>query len=262
MEQILFYGSNGAIEPHANERWGAKHEILTRLKGIANTDILVDVGASIGQTMVAAFAFNSNLRYFGFEPNPQAFVRLQEIAKINNFRATLFPWACSDKPKPLRLHALGPLDTAATTRPEIRQDAYRGNAGQWISAYPLDMLQSQIALDNNFILKIDTEGSELDVLRGGLKIIESFRPAILCEVLSAHSDVEQGSCDINKRNIERLLRSLEYKMYKNIFGPADFYGDGYLIGLSYCEELPKGLLWRDAPNANDYLFVPAEFPDF
>lgn len=257
----MFFGRSGALEPVVRQDWGAKTEILRRLTGIANTGIVVDVGANVGQTMVATYAFDRSARYHGFEPNPEAFVGLQQVAKANGFPAVLFPWACADRAMPLQLFSAGGTDMAATVKQDIRESTYGQLPGMWIPAYPLDMLEAHMQLDSHFILKIDTEGAEFDVLVGASSIIRKYRPAILCEVLNAHSDAEMARNDINKVSIENFLKSHGYRIYANVFGPQDYDGQGTLLGLSPIAEMTKRLLYRDAWNANDYLFVPNEFPD-
>jgi FkbM family methyltransferase len=51
------------------------------------------------------------------------------------------------------------------------------------------------------VVKIDVEGAELDVLRGGLRVIASARPVVLCEV-KFHAD-----------EVTRIFSELGYSLY-------------------------------------------------
>lgn len=259
--EIFFLNRAGKVSAVSRENWGAKHDTLLRLKSVANTRVFVDIGANIGQTMIEALAFDRSINYIGFEPNPIAFYFLQLVAKANKFNATLLPWACSNAASPLKLHAMSPLDSAATTQPEIRNDTYGKQQGFWISSYPLDLFSEYLPLQNRFVMKIDVEGAEYSVITGALRTIEKYRPAIMCEVLNAHSDVEMERNNIHKVNIERFCRDYDYKIYQLVFAPGDAHGDGILLAIRPCTSLPKSVLYKDHPGMNDYLFVPREFPD-
>jgi len=52
------------------------------------------------------------------------------------------------------------------------------------------------------VLKIDVEGAELEVLKGGLDVLGTAKPIVLCEVANEHSD-----------EITALLRGLGYLLY-------------------------------------------------
>lgn len=64
----------------------------------------------------------------------------------------------------------------------------------------LDWLLAQGPPPN--VIKIDVEGAELDVLRGGLRVLAETRPVILCEVAHPNAD-----------RITELLVSNGYRLY-------------------------------------------------
>jgi FkbM family methyltransferase len=51
----------------------------------------------------------------------------------------------------------------------------------------LDGLSARVGLTRLDFVKVDVEGGELQVLRGGEKVIESFRPAMLLEIEARHT---------------------------------------------------------------------------
>lgn len=232
---------------------GFKSAILELLSGAADTNCFVDVGANLGQTMLEAYSFNEKIRYFGFEPNPDAFIILQKLAEINSLDASLFPWACSTDSKPLKIFTKNAVDSSATMVPEIRPNVYENMSGKWISCYPLDQINSSLNLSNNFVMKIDVEGAELEVICGAHETIRNLRPAIICEVLHAHRPTEIPHNDARKLELEKTLDSLDYDLYICNF---DQYQN--LLGITKIREFQKGITWGNSPNTCDYLFLPKE----
>lgn len=260
-KDIILFDGNRQVNDLGRSKLGSKYDLLHKIKSIAYTGIFLDVGANIGQTMIEAFAFDRSIQYFGFEPNPAAFRYLNAVAAANALDATLFPWACSDAARPLKLYTFGALDTAATTRPEIRSNLYNEGNGHWIASYPIDLIAGALELKDNFVLKIDVEGAEFNVIAGARSTIEKYRPILICEVLNAHSEDEIAINDENKFRIENFCNQLDYDIYQQIFAPDDFYGDGNLLGLQRLTEIAKSRLYIDYRTANDYVFVPKELGD-
>ena len=62
-------------------------------------------------------------------------------------------------------------------------------------------------------IKIDTEGAELEILKGGLNCLKRFKPKLLVE---AHTFVEESLLP----NVEELLKSLGYSCERILRHPA------------------------------------------
>jgi len=233
---------------------GFKSAVVKALEPLARTDIFVDVGANWGQTMLEMYALNPEIRYFGFEPNAEPFAYLQDLAKANRIHAALFPWACADQAKPLQLYRTSDLDSSATTQPSIRPDTYEQADGDWIAAYTLDQsLPEEVGA--NFILKIDVEGGENEVLEGAARVLTCQRPWILCEVLHAHRESEFGLNNIRKKSLEKLLDYYEYDIFQCLLPIQE---RERLIGFQSCRQFQRNQLWSCSPHTCDYLFVPRE----
>jgi FkbM family methyltransferase len=148
-------------------------------------DVFVDVGANIGYlTAVGASLVGPNGQVHSFEPVPEYFSRLESLRAANP------QYAIS-----VNAMALGEREGSA----EITQ-APRGNIG-WNTLVPgmlrdeagtrhtvhvrrLDSYLSQRGIARVALVKIDTEGFELPVLRGASGFLDSAtpRPPVLCEV--------------------------------------------------------------------------------
>ncbi len=237
---------------------GYKAVLLSLLKKYADITCFVDIGANCGQTMLEVCSWNREIIYYGFEPNPEAFGLLQKVSACNKFNSTLFPWACGDASKPLKIYRTSELDAGATVVPEIRPDTYASVSGFWIATYPLDKVAIP-DLPSGFILKIDVEGSELEVLRGALTTIHAKRPIILCEVLHAHRESEIPANDARKRKLESILDQLNYTLYLCVL---DLDTRVSLLEIQAVSEFPKNQVWSRSPHTCDYIFAPKEIQDF
>ena len=254
------FGTERFLVPIGRE-WGVtylfvrpnfKTDLLRHISKIVKIDCFLDVGANIGQTMLEVHAHNRNTAYYGFEPSNECCNALDSLAKNNNISAQIFPWACSNNSRPIKLFTHSALDQSATIVPEIRHDSHVDISGKWIASYPLDILNGEINLTSNFVLKIDVEGSEMNVLIGAEDIINAYRPIIICEVLHAHSTFEMPLNDKHKNQIELFLNKNNYRIFLCILSNGI-----NLHNLVEIEYFPREI-YENSPNTCDYLFVPSE----
>lgn len=233
-----------------------KTEILKIWRRLSDSNQFVDVGMNIGQTMLEVLGISRELDYYGFEPNMFAFSVARSLAEANALSVNLFPWACSSEAAPIEFYASSLLDTSATLCPSIRPNTYAGVAPQWIAAYPLDSVLGS-SLRHGFLMKIDVEGSENEVLIGAMQLIQEKRPLILCEVLHAHRESEIGSNNWRKIKLLELILEFQYSLYRVDLDPLD---REKFLGISKVESFPMNRIWKDSPHTCDYLFVPQEVP--
>ncbi len=86
------------------------------------------------------------------------------------------------------------------------------------AAVPCFMLDRFIDLPRVNLLKIDVEGMEADVLKGGAKLINKFKPILY---------VENDRLDQSEALI-RLIASFGYRLFWHLpplFNPRNFYGE-------------------------------------
>ena len=142
----------------------------------SNGDIVVDVGANIGLYTLWQAQNAQGGKILAFEPNPRAYSRLRKNVRANGLEdvetrnLALFSRECR-----LALSQQVPTGTS-----ELRKF---GESRVPVKASTLDLELKKSALDHIDILKIDVEGSELDVLLGA----ESSLPFINKIVLECHS---------------------------------------------------------------------------
>lgn len=170
------YYWSGAHEPHVQE---ALVETLRR------GDNYWDVGAHIGfMALLAARAVGQSGSVVAFEPLPATLDRLKaSIAATGSTNVTVEPVALTSRTGEQTLHS-GPVSTMWTLA------ADRGGVNSAIvMCSTLDAAaEARPAPD---MIKIDAEGAEVDVLRGGLRLIGERRPVLLVE-FSTPGLLEEG----------------------------------------------------------------------
>lgn len=162
-------------------------------------DIVIDVGANIGDTcIVCARAVAPHGRVFAFEPHPQVYgwlegnVRMNRVANVE-----------------LRNLALGEADSTVCFSDQRRDDMNRVDSEGRIEV-ELRRLDGVLpAIANVDLMKVDVEGFEIFVLRGGEHTLARTR-AVHIEIGEAHF----GSYGYTTADLLGLLASCGFALYR------------------------------------------------
>lgn len=135
-------------------------------------DLFVDVGANVGfYTMIAG---RRGARVEAFEPTPEACAACERGIELNDIRAlaTVHRLACGAEPGMARFTTGHDISNhlAGSDEPGIDVD---------VSTLDAELAEHQASMT---MFKVDAEGHDLDVLRGGMVTIERLRPVILVEI--------------------------------------------------------------------------------
>ncbi|PTQ10306.1 FkbM family methyltransferase [Sphingomonas oleivorans] len=199
------------------------HE-LHRLLGPG--DIFLDVGANIGlYTVKAARLVGSTGKVIALEPGHEAYLRLQRNVELNGFgHVTMLREAASDTDGEALLHHV-PLGDDPQAFSLIANA--RAEAGERVKTRRLDRLVEDLGLTRLDLVKIDVEGAEPMVLRGGLESLARLKPAVLFECNAyLNAGGEGGSAETSWA----LLEGIGYRFFRLIDGdfrpidvaPGDF----------------------------------------
>lgn len=226
----------------------AVSEILKHRRGI-----FIDVGANVGQTLLDFLLAPQRSSYLGFEPNLTCYQHLAAFISANRLgQCRLIPAALGDRNGITQLYRLGgDTDAGATTMEELRPSA--DAIIDPCCMFRLDDLRDQLAEPEIALIKIDTEGSELEILRGMNTTVRRTRPWILCEVL--HRD-ERADVESYRRRCAELMQLVSSFGYcaQRVVQNA---GGAGIADLEPVGEFPD-MTWNPASiRSCDYLFVPA-----
>jgi FkbM family methyltransferase len=168
--------------------------------------VTLDIGAHVGFYALIAGHANPNGRVFAFEPLALTLERLQRNVADNKLtNVECLERAVGDVSGPVTFFI---PDSEIPCSAGMSADFY----GAWpdsfakieVSAITLDEFVRERAIDRVDLVKIDTESTEPQVLRGMLATLRRDRPAILCEVL--RGCIEEGE-------LEKILEPLGYRYY-------------------------------------------------
>jgi FkbM family methyltransferase len=222
---------------------------------VGDGECLVDVGSSIGQTLLEYRAVRPRGSYVGLDPNPRSIAYLDELIEANGFEdCRLFCFAASDQPGPAVLHlATGNDDNSGGTLIESLRPTQNDDA-LGVAMLPLDTALPFIEPRKVRLVKIDVEGAELFTIRGMSQLIARHRPAIACEVLFADPAADPAPVEQRNAELAGLLHTLGYRIYQIVkVSEADTEPRVRRI-----EAFPTGIYTRQTSHLCDYMFVPDE----
>lgn len=178
----LFYTSNGILkyrEHESGEEWFVKNVLSDILKGI-DSPVLLDIGANVGNYSILlseAFPFS---RCYALEPNPVAFQKLSN--KVAAFPLiTPINIGAGIQSEELQLCVYS--DSLDTEHASMYQEVFtqfhqQDPANLKLVPCKIDAIdnlieKSVIPEDIVHFIKIDTEGHELEGLRGSIKTLQN-----------------------------------------------------------------------------------------
>lgn len=166
---------------------------------------VLDVGAQTGSfTLLAKFLPHSE--WHAFEPIQEAAETLSGNLSINDiYNVTVVQKAASNVPgvATLKLPPLNDLGLATLGSNVLRFTPVQERE---VACIDLDGYVDALAIQKVDFIKIDTEGWELNVLKGGEKMLRRDRPVILMEF----NVTNMQQCNVTPREIETYLDSLGY----------------------------------------------------
>lgn len=180
---------------------------------IKKVSCFLDIGSNIGYYALLASRSNPNTKVYAFEPahGPKHYLQknirsndleeniaLVEVA-LSNFEGQIdFYEVGNEKYKFLKYNLAGEgnAGTKTTSRNFVKST---------VSATTLDAFVSKENLTKIDLIKIDTEGTELDILDSGRNTIQDFQPIVICETL--FNTIEPG--------LERFFKDRGYLFFNH-----------------------------------------------
>jgi FkbM family methyltransferase len=183
--------------------------------------VVWDIGANVGLFSFAAAHLAGNAgSVFAFDADTWLVQLLRRSASIQppaSARVQIIPAAIADSCD-LKIFNIAVRSRASNALQGYGQSQTGGIAEQHtVVCVSIDWLTERLPTPN--VIKIDVEGAELEVLRGGTGLLRSKSPVIICEV-----------CSENSREISDLLKGFGYKLYDGDVMPT---ARGELVAASW-----------------------------
>ena len=203
-----------------------------KIKNLANFDIFFDIGAHTGET-ISSFGKNLNLKViYSFEASPISFQILNNNLKkiqstIPNSQINIENFAVGSLSKKIKIKHF--IESSSSTIKKINTSSkYFKKKKKLISSlnnlnYFKEIDVNQISLDEYIIqknikridfLKIDTEGSEYEIIKGVIKNLKNIKL-----ILFEHHFDDMISKEYNFSHINNLLIQNNFKQIFKIKMP-------------------------------------------
>jgi FkbM family methyltransferase len=205
-KNIIISENTKTIGKHTFFENGTLHDINTLLfiyyHLLHIEDILfIDIGAHCGVfSLLIGQIPNSTI--YAFEPNPEVFECLQENIQLNNLsNIKAHNIGLGDKIEEKELNICinhSGLSTFGTNLTRFTQDTNKKKVQvQTLDSFTFDKIDC---------IKIDTEGFEYYILKGGIQTIQKHKPNILLEIYN--DNLKQTN--VNQKDLEYILKYLGY----------------------------------------------------
>ena len=185
-----------------------------------DSGIAIDVGANIGANTIPLAMLHPHVKFYCYEPHPENFARLNDNIKLNNLNNIQVDNSAisNSKEKTIKFFAQTNGNTMGKSSLKLNSDIKDHNK----------IIVPNIRIDDNFakssdpilLIKIDTQGTEFQVLESAVKTIEKFRPMILFEFEDRY--YSDGERIITKKGLKRFFETFNYSLF-NISKGLDFY---------------------------------------
>lgn len=192
--------------------------LLRHLYSFLHEPVAVDIGAHHGE--IAEHLLDAGYSVIAFEPFPASFAKLEaNLRTQSNFLA--YPWAIGEADRTGRLHLAvdaggrgGDVSLFHTLVPHATDDNLRFAETLEVPVHSLGRLVSDGTIPERIgLLKIDTEGSDLEVMRG----LGSLRAAaVMAEFWDAEHDFARSGRG-RLADLVSEMRSRGYRWYLVIY---------------------------------------------
>jgi FkbM family methyltransferase len=174
---------------------------------VKNNSTIFDIGANIGWYSIGLGKNKKNVNVFSFEPIPTVFENLKSNLKLNNLKnVKLFNHGFYNKNKKISFYYYPDASGYSSNTP------FPGKKG-------FEKVQCDLKILDEFVqkkkiskidfIKCDVEGAEFFVFKGGIKIIEQFKPIILSEI----SRINQSKFSYHPNDLIQFFKEKGYDCF-------------------------------------------------
>ncbi|PHX92560.1 MAG: hypothetical protein CK532_02935 [Flavobacteriales bacterium] len=214
------------VKPYAKIRKAKEYWIAKR-----NINTVIDIGASSGDTIDFFLQICKQAQVYGFEPQAKVFAGLQKRFATNT-RVTLYPFALGEKAEEASMHtnawhyssSLLPFGEASL----LHYKQISSTMGsETVHIRCLDAVLDIRQLAKPILVKIDVQGFEDRVIRGGLQLISG------ADVLLVEMGIKPGQFggECNFHDLYTVIHSLGFS-FKGVYDQDTSLIDGEVMYLN------------------------------
>jgi FkbM family methyltransferase len=213
----------------------------------------IDVGANIGQTLIAVKSAGKDIQYVGFEPDTSCCHYIKKLIHINHFENCLvYNFGLSDRLKEGFLETNVEADPTGSLVQELRPNFFHQRESVFSLAYDSLNFDKKVGC-----IKIDVEGGELEVLMGMQKLISEDRPYILCEILDSFSQDVLAFTQQRADQVCSILKDHQYSIIQLVQSEST----DRIVAFTELDVVTIKQWKPDSLLFNDYIFFPEQKRD-
>jgi FkbM family methyltransferase len=215
---------------------------------------VIDIGASYGfYALTMAERAGENGKVWAFEPADLPFSHLTESIRLNHFN-NIYPekFALTDTPGNVTMNIVKDSENNFLSSKNFTN---KSSGEETVVSLSLDSAMLKYNWENIDFLKIDAEGEEINIFKGGQNFLERESPLIMFEI--KHLD---------KKLLQEVLTKYSYNFYQlvpglNILVPFDFKvsQEPFLLNLFCCKPDRANILEKQGfllLNRQDNIEIP------
>lgn len=172
---------------------------------------ILDIGAYVGQMSLVSAASNPNALVYAFEPMPAVFKQLEAHLEMNDFpNLHCYQLALSDVEGDAEFYYVaGQIGTSSSLDPEFMNHVQSSQelTSSIVKVTTADSWIRSNSITNVDLVKIDTETTEPQVLRGMIDTLTQYEPDLIVECLEGAGTEGKGT----QASIDDILLPLGYQ---------------------------------------------------
>jgi len=183
---------------------------------LREVNVVIDIGANVGQSSYAFRRIFQDAEIHAFEPNPSIFEVLKE--NLHGSRVFVYNFGLGSISETINIYipmykdilftGLGTCNLAHTEKYLNKRNIFNFKTSRF--SVVSQKINIEVGDSFNFqpdLVKIDVEGFEVDVLKGLLKTVKNSKPIFLIECADSHSEVKAFFSNFNYKNLEYSRKS-------------------------------------------------------
>ncbi len=187
--------------------WDLKEKSIERaVEEARKAHVILDIGANIGAVSLQFAKAHPGARILSFEPHPLSFKRARQnigLNKVENIE--LLPLGLGEKKDTVRLYEVNSNNPGMNRIIPGEQSA----PFQEIQIEELDALLEARGINSVDFIKLDVEGYEHSVLKGGSALLQHCHPVLFIELDDNNLRIHQSSA----RMLLEFLQTCGYKQF-------------------------------------------------
>lgn len=181
-------------------------------QALSEDAVFIDIGANEGfYTVFAAHHVSPRGLVMAVEPSPREYTRLENNVAINSLsNVRLVKRALGARQGKAVLHVADPEHNGQNTLGDFGHAGVTAVDHVEIELVELDSLVVEQELTRVDVIKMDVEGAELEVIKGGLKTLDRYKPILLIELFE--SALQKQGASVHA--VVALLKEHGYLFYE------------------------------------------------